>query len=92
MPSKAVSPNAYDVIVIGAGANGLTAAAVLARAGKRVLVVEAQETMGGQGRTVEFAPGFRTVPLGNDAGWVPPAVARALELQLERNAEVVVVW
>jgi len=71
----------YDVIVPGAGANGLTAAAVLGRGGLRVLVLERGEEVGGQGRLVEFAPGFRGAPLGTDPGWLPPAVARALGLE-----------
>lgn len=48
-----------DVVVIGAGHNGLTAAAYLARAGKRVLVVEKRDAVGGLAGTYEFAPGFR---------------------------------
>ncbi len=77
----------YDVIVIGAGANGLVAAAGLSRAGLRVLLVERDEALGGQGRLVEFAPGFRAAPLGLDSGWLPEPIATALGLTgLARSA------
>jgi phytoene dehydrogenase-like protein len=69
----------YDAIVIGAGVNGLVAAAVLSKAGRRVLVVERAEQTGGQTRAIEFAPGYRA-PLGPDAGWLSPAVARGIGL------------
>ncbi len=72
----------YDVIVIGAGSNGLVAAAALAKGGKRVLVVERAEHVSGQSRSVEIAPGFRAAPLRLDAGWVPPAVVEGLGLTL----------
>lgn len=50
----------FDVIVIGAGINGLSAAALLAVQGKSVLVVESQDTPGGAVRTEEItAPGFK---------------------------------
>jgi phytoene dehydrogenase-like protein len=49
----------YDVIVIGAGHNGLVAAAYLSKAGKRVLVVERREKVGGILDTVEIAPGVK---------------------------------
>lgn len=54
-----MSASRYDCIVIGAGHNGLTCAAYLARAGRSVLVLEAGERAGGAASTREFAPGFR---------------------------------
>jgi phytoene dehydrogenase-like protein len=71
---------ACDVIVIGGGSNGLVAAAALGRAGKRVLLLERESSLGGRRRVVEFAPGFRAAPLGLDPGWLPDSVGRALSL------------
>ena len=52
--------NSYDVIVIGAGANGLFAGAYMAKAGQKVLVLESRSWFGGGVSTREIvAPGFR---------------------------------
>ena len=51
--------SSYDVLVVGAGPNGLAAAIALARAGYSVLVREARETCGGGARSAELTlPGF----------------------------------
>lgn len=71
----------YDVVVIGAGPDGLTAAAVLAKRGRRVVVLESAGEIGGHTRAIEFAPGFRS-PLDGDPGWVPPSVEKAIGARL----------
>ena len=70
----------FDAIVVGAGANGLVAAAALGRAGLKVLLLERGEGAGGQAQVVEFAPGFHAAPLGLDPGWLPAPIAGALGL------------
>ena len=75
-----MSANTFDTIVIGAGANGLVAAARLAKAGVRTLLLEREDALGGQGRAVEFAPGYFAAPMGMDPGWLPDSIVNALGL------------
>ena len=49
----------YDAIIIGGGHNGLVTAAYLARAGRRVLVLERREVLGGCAVTESIWPGYR---------------------------------
>ena len=49
----------YDAIIIGGGHNGLTAAAYLSKAGKKVLVLERRHVLGGAAVTEEVFPGFK---------------------------------
>jgi phytoene dehydrogenase-like protein len=70
----------YDVVVIGAGHNGLTAAAYLARAGRRVLVLERREVVGGATVTREFHPGYRVDAYAHRLGPLDQRVVRDLGL------------
>ncbi len=71
--------NTYDAIVIGAGHNGLTAAAYLAKSGVRVLVLEARDQVGGAAVT-ETLGGVKVPTLAHTVGRLKPAVVRELEL------------
>src|SRR5450432_948622 len=81
MPSVPnASKNKYDVIVIGGGHNGLTNAAYLARAGKKVLVLERRHVLGGAAVTEEIFPGFKFSVCSYVVSLLRPEIIRDLDL------------
>jgi phytoene dehydrogenase-like protein len=72
--------NHYDVIIVGAGHNGLVCAAYLARAGLKVKVVERRTAIGGAAVTEEFHPGFRNSVAAYTVSLLQPKVISDLAL------------
>ncbi len=70
----------YDVAILGGGHNGLTAAAYLAGAGLKVVVLEKNADVGGAALTEEFAPGFRNSVASYTVSLLNPKVIEDLEL------------
>src|SRR5688572_10378946 len=70
----------YDAIVIGGGHNGLVNAAYLAKAGKRVLVLERRHVVGGATITEEVYPGFKFLIASYLISMLRPEVIQELEL------------
>src|SRR6476660_10060098 len=72
--------NTYDAIIIGAGHNGLVTAAYLARAGKKVLVLERRDVLGGACVTEEVWPGYKVSTAAYVNSLLRPEIIRELEL------------
>ncbi|HYI22344.1 MAG TPA: NAD(P)/FAD-dependent oxidoreductase [Candidatus Limnocylindrales bacterium] len=70
----------YDAVIIGGGHNGLTCAAYLARAGRRVLVLERRHIIGGATVTEEIFPGFKFSVASYVVSLLRPEIIRELEL------------
>jgi phytoene dehydrogenase-like protein len=79
-PIGEVAGRRWDVVVVGAGHNGLTAAAYLAGAGKSVLVLESRDRVGGACTIEEPWPGFRLSPCAYLLGLLHPKVIEELRL------------
>jgi len=79
--NKNLASGPFDVVIIGAGHNGLTCGAYLARAGLKTLVLERRGVIGGAAVTEEFAPGFRTSTFSYLMSLLHPKVIRDLGLR-----------
>ena len=76
----------FDAILIGAGHNGLVAAAYLSKAGKRVLVLEKRDSVGGAAVTEEIFPGFKVSTVADGSGYLSSRVRR--DLKLDARVEI----
>jgi phytoene dehydrogenase-like protein len=75
-----MSSSRYDAIVVGGGHNGLVAAAYLARAGRRTLVLERRPLVGGAAVTEEIFPGFKFSVFSYVVSLLRPEIIRELDL------------
>lgn len=79
-PVAQLARRPWDAIVVGAGHNGLTCAFYLARAGRRVLVLESRERIGGACTLEETWPGYRVSPCAYVVGLLHPRVIEEMRL------------
>lgn len=77
----------YDAIVVGGGHNGLVCAGLLAKSGKRVLLLEARDRLGGAAVTEEFAKGFSVPSCAHLLYQLQPEVRQALKPDIRMAAD-----
>jgi phytoene dehydrogenase-like protein len=77
----------YDAIVVGAGHNGLVCSALLAKAGKRVLVLEANQQVGGAAITREFTDGYSVSACAHLLYQLQPEVRKELKISTRLASE-----
>jgi len=75
-----MTDSTYDVVIVGGGHNGLVCATYLAKAGKNVLIVEANESLGGAASTNEFSKGFSVSGCAQWLMQLSPEIRRDLQL------------
>jgi phytoene dehydrogenase-like protein len=85
-PIPELAAKSWDVVIVGAGHNGLACATYLARAGQRVLVIESRTRVGGACTIEEPFPGVRMSPCAYLAGLLHPLVVEELNL-MQRGFE-----
>ena len=71
----------YDIVVIGGGLNSLVTASILGKSGKKVLVLEARDQLGGLATTSEFTSGFKCNMINDTVKWVDPRIIKQLNLE-----------
>ena len=70
----------YDIIIIGSGINSLTTAALLSKKGKKVLILEQSNNIGGMASTIEFQPDYKCNIINDSIKWINPKLIKELNL------------
>ena len=70
----------YDIIIVGGGINSLTAAALLAKKNKSILLLESRDELGGMATLEEFSPGFKCNMVYDYIRWIDPRLLKKLNL------------